>query len=192
MQLVHHSFRVGPVFLIEFPVSLHGPVEKVDDDLVDFDAFFLILSRHGQDFILGAVAQLTLPQSHQILGEHFGAPRNGCVVFKNLFRRISNGDPVIHLPRGTGNPFRVVFSETHAADGGIVPEKTVAQRGDGEGDGNLGVALGKLQHTAFQIQTILLILPHAEEFFLLIALKFHIQGILIAADHAFPLAVYQF
>ena len=167
-------------------------MEEVDDDLVNFDALLLILAGDAQNLILCAVAELTLPKSHQILGEHLGPPRDSGVVFENQLRRICHGDPVIHFFCGTGSPFGIVFAEGHMAHGGIVPQKAVTQRRDGKGNGDLGIALGKLQHAALQIQTVLLILSHAENLFLFIAFKFDVQAVLASADHALPFPVHYF
>ena len=61
MQFVYHCFGIGPVSFVEFPVALYSPVEEVDDNLVNVDAFLLILASYGQYLVLGTVTQLALP-----------------------------------------------------------------------------------------------------------------------------------
>ena len=190
MKLVHHSLWIRPVGLVEFPVTLHGPVEEIDDDLIDLDTFLLVLSCHGEHFLLGAVTELTLPQAHPVLREHRCASGNGRIIFHDLLRSVRNGQPVVHLFRGTGGPLGIILSEGGLADGRVVPEYTITKARYGKGNGNLGVSLGQLQHTALEIHVGLLILSHSEDLLAIVALEFYIQLILAAADDTLPLTVY--
>ena len=175
VQFVHHGLGVGPVFPVEFPVALHRPVEEVDHDNVDGDVPPVVFPGHGQNFFLGAVAQLALPQAHAVLPHHGGAARDGGVLVQKLPGLVLGGDPVVHFLAGPGHPFGQVLAEGHFAHGGIVPQKAVAQAGNHEGHRYLGIALGQLQHAALHIQVGLLILAHAEDFFPVGAFKAHGQ-----------------
>ena len=190
MQLVHHGFRIRPVGLVKFPVSLHGPVEEIDNDLIDLDAFLLILSCYREHFLLCAVTEFALPQTHAVLREHGRTPGHSCVVFHDFLRTVRNREPVIHLSGRTGRPLRIVLSEGCLTDRRVVPEHTIAKAGYGKGNGDLRVSLCQLQHTALKIHIRLLVLTHSEDFLSVIAFKFHIQLIFAAADHALPLTVY--
>ena len=58
MQFIHHGFGIGPVGLIKLPIALDGPVEEIDDDLVDLDALRMILPGYGKYLVLGTVCLL--------------------------------------------------------------------------------------------------------------------------------------
>ena len=57
---------------------------SVDHDLIDFDAFPLILPGDGKHLLLGAVAQLALPQAHEAFREHGRAARDRGVFLQDL------------------------------------------------------------------------------------------------------------
>ena len=173
MEFIDHGLGVRPVGLVKLPVALHSPVEEIDYDLIDLNPFLLILPGDGQDLVLGAVAQLALPQAHQVFREHGRAPGDGGILRENTLRMIARGDPVIHLSGGFGDPFRLVRGKGHPADGGIVPQEAVAEGGNHEGNGNLAVSLGQFQHRALQVQVRLLILPHAVDLLAFIGVKAH-------------------
>ena len=125
VQLVDHRFRIRPVRLVEFPVSLHRPMEEVDDDLIDFDAFLLILAGDGQHLVLRAVAQLALPQSHSVLREHRRPAHHICVLLQDLLRRVRHRDPVVHLLSRPRDPLSVDLAERDLPDRRIVPQHAV-------------------------------------------------------------------
>ena len=189
VELLDHSLGVGPVFPVKFPVSLKGPVEEVNDHLVNVDALGLIPAGHFQHLVLGAVAELALPQPHAVLGEERGASGGGGVVLEDLLGGIRRCNPIVHLLGGAGLPLIVVVAEGDLAHSGIVPQKSVAQGGQGKGHGDLGVALGQLQHTALHVHALLLVLTHTKDFFLFVALKLHQKGVLGASNHTLPLPV---
>ena len=191
VQLLHHGFGIRPVGLVKLPVPLDGPVEEVDDDLIQLDALLPVLPGHGEDLLLGAVAQLALPEPHQVLREHPRPAGDGGVIEQDIPGRTGGGDPVVHFPGGPGDPFVVIFPESHPAHRGIVPQKPVSQRGHGKGNGDLGIALSQLQHAPLHVHIFLLVLPHAENLLILAALKFDIQRIFAAACDSFPLPAHQ-
>ena len=126
MQFVHHGFWIRPVFFIEFPVALYGPVEEIDDNLIDFDAFLLVAACHFKHFLLRTVAQLALPQAHTVLREFRRAAGHCGVIFQDLFRCIGCGQPVVHIFGRACSPFGVVLSEGYLSDSRIVPPHTIS------------------------------------------------------------------
>ena len=190
MQLVHHGLGIRPVLLVKFPVALQRPVEKVNHDLIDLNALLLVPPRHLEHLVLGAVAQLTLPQPHQILREPVGAPGDSRVVFENLPGIFTGRDPVVHLPCRPGNPLIIIFAKGYSSHCRIVPQKSISHVRDRKGNGNLGIALGKLQHAALHVHTLLLVLSHAKNLFAPVALKLDVQRILGSPDDPSPLPVH--
>ena len=57
----------------------------------------MVLPRHRQDFLLGLITKLALPEAHGELRHHGNPSRDGRIVFHNLGRRIPRRDPVIDL-----------------------------------------------------------------------------------------------
>ena len=181
-QFVHHSLRVGPVLRVEVPIPLPDPMEKVYHDDIQGNPAPLIFPGHLQHLLLGAVAQLALPQAQGILRE-FGSPsRDSGIVLQDGLRIVVRRDPVVQLLGQAAVPLGIVGSEHHLADSGIVPQEAVTFAGDIEGHADLGVALGQLQDAAFQIQVRLLILPHAVYLLALLSLEAHCDAVITAAD----------
>ena len=171
VELLDHGIGVRPAGGIELPVALAGPVEEVDDDHVQRDAAALVLARDGEDLVLGAVAQLALPEAHDVLAHHRRAAGDGGVVLLNLLRGVAGGDPVVHLAGGVGDPLGAVEAERHAAQRRVVPQKAVAAGGEQEGDRGLGVALRQLQRQALAVELLFLVLAKAVEPFAVVGLK---------------------
>ena len=44
VQFIHHCLGVRPVFFVKFPITLQRPMEKVNHDLIDLNAFLLVLA----------------------------------------------------------------------------------------------------------------------------------------------------
>ena len=189
VELVHHGLGVRPVDRVELPVALHGPVEEVDDDLVDVDALGLVLPGDGEHLVLRAVAQLALPKAHAVLREGAGAAGDGGVVLQDLLGVLRGGDPVVHLLGGAGDPLGVVLAEGHLAHGRVVPQEPVAQGRNRKRHRDLRIALRQLQRAALQVQIGLLVLAHAEDLLPVVALELDVQLVLRPADDALPGAV---
>ena len=147
-QLPHHALRVRPIVGIELPIALVGPMEEVHHDHGDGQLAALILPRHRQQFLLGAVAQLALPKA---LGKvrHFRHRSRGLGVrLLDLGGGVPGGDPIVQLGGALGLPGGQVLAKAHPAHARVVPQKAVAQGGQQEGHGGLGIALGQLQIAA--------------------------------------------
>ena len=192
MKLIHHRLGIRPVGFVELPVTLYSPVEKVDHNLVNPDAFLLILSRNGKYFLLGTIAQLALPQAHQLLREHRCPACHGCILCQEFLRVFPGSNPVIHLFCAAGNPFCLVPGKGDPAYRRVIPQKTVSQGTDHKGNRNLTVALGQFKHRAFQVQEGLLVLSHAIDLFIFVGIKTNRQLIIAAPHNPFPFTVNHF
>ena len=144
MKLVHHGLRIRPVCFVEFPVSLQRPVEKVDNDLVNLNAFLLVLSCYRKHLFLGTVAQLALPKAHQFLRKLSGTACHRRIIFKNLPWIFPGRDPIIHLFCRSGDPFIVIVPERDPSYRRIVPQKAITKGRNGKRNADLGIAVGKL------------------------------------------------
>ena len=126
VQFIDHRPRIWPIFFIKLPFTLPRPMEEVDDDLVNMNTEIMVFPRHRKYFILSPIAQFALPQAHAIFRKHGRPSCCVCIVFNDLLRRVGDRQPIVHVLRRFRNPFRVVVPERHAANGRIVPQKTVA------------------------------------------------------------------
>ena len=104
------------------------------------------------------------------------------ILPQDLRRFIACGDPVIHLVSDLRLPAGDVFSEGGFADRRVMPQQAITQAGEHKGHAGLRVALRQLQRAAFEIQPLLLILPHAVNFFVAPRLEAHGQLILATGD----------
>ena len=78
-------------------------------------------------------------------------------------RRLARCDPVVELTGGFGFPACTVLAEFSTADGGVVPQKTVACGGYDERNGRLRIAVRQFEGAAFEVHIRLLVLPHTVE-----------------------------
>ncbi len=108
------------------------------------------------------------------------ADRVGILAF-DLAGRIAGADPVVHLSGDVRLPLHQVLAEVRPADGGIMPQEAVALIGQHKRHTGLRVAVCQFKVGIFDIQDVLLILPHAVELFAVIGLKAHGE-LVIAAD----------
>ena len=174
MQFVYHSLGIRPVGAVKFPVTLDRPMEKVDHNQVKPDAFLLITSRNFQHLALCAIAQFAQPETHTVFRKFRCTACDSRIILHDFLWRIGRCDPIVHQPGTAGDPFRIVFAECDFPYGRIIPEETVTERGDGEGNTDLTVPLRKLQYVPLEIQIRLLILAHAVEFFVRVTFKFNV------------------
>ena len=148
LQLAHHGGGIRPILRVELPVALPRPMEKVDHDDIQRNAAAVIFARDGKHLFLRAVAQLTLPQSHGVLRKGGRTPHGLCIILHNGARRLPHRDPIVGLTNAFGTPLRDVCGKRSAADGGIVPQKTVPARREQKWHAHLRIALRKFQRTA--------------------------------------------
>ena len=188
VQLVHHGFGIRPVGLVKLPVALHRPMEEIDDDHVQLNAELMIFPGYLEHFLLGAVAQLALPEAHVVLPHHRRAAGDGGIIKEKLLGRIRHRNPVIHVFRGFRCPFGDVLAKHNLAHRGIVPQEPIAHAGHREGNGCLAVLLRQLQQTPLHIHVRLLVLPHAKYLFPVVAFKTDRQPV-IAGRIGRPFAV---
>ena len=191
VKLIDHSLRIRPVGLVKLPVALHGPMEKVDDDLVDLDALFLVFTGNREHFILCAVAELALPESHEALREHGSMPCHRGVVCEYSLGIGICRDPVVHLLCCSCDPLCIVVSEGHTADCRVVPQETIAEGRDHERHGGLGITLRELKRAALHVHAVLLVLAHSEYLFTLVCLKTKVEAVVTTADDTLPFAVHR-
>ena len=166
VQFFHHGFRVWPVHRVEFPFALFGPVEKVDDNLVNGQIPPLILSGDVQQFFLGLIAQLTLPEAKTIFRHSGYRAGDGCVAGNQFLGGVSCNHPVVQGLGCVGFQGGGVLAEHCPTDCRVVPQKTIAPGGNQKRHTGLGAAVGQFQICAFQIEKVLLILAHSVQFFL--------------------------
>ena len=140
----------------------------------------MILARNGEHLLLRAVAQLALPQPETVVGEVGRAPRERRVIGEHFLWR-ADGDPIVELTHALHAPLGDVFGKRRPPYGGLVEEESVPARGDQKRHARLRIALGKFQRTALEIETVLLILPHAVQL-LLLRLKAQRAGVITARD----------
>jgi hypothetical protein len=102
-------------------------------------------ARDGQQLLLRAVAQAALPVAQAVIRHVGGVARRVGVAGEQLRGRIARADPVVQLAGGLGLPPGTVGGEGRAARwAGFVPQKAVAEAGNVEGHGRLGVAMRQL------------------------------------------------
>ena len=183
LQFLHHGFQIRPVILIEFPVALMRPMEIVRHDHINRKASALVFPRHLQQFFLGLIAKLALPESHSIIWHHRHLARGICICLFDLGGRIPCGDPIIHLSGGMCDPFRQVLSKGDASDRRIVPEHSIALIGQGKGNAGLGIPVRQFHHTALHIQIRLLILAHTVDFLPILGLEPHRQLVILRSGN---------
>jgi len=119
-ELRDHRPRVGPLARLKAPISELGPVEEVNDYDREGEPTSVVLPRHLQQLLLGAIAELGLPEPRRPLGEHRGVPCHPCVVRCDLCRR-AGGDPVVDLLGAVRDPAGGRGSELDPADRRVVP-----------------------------------------------------------------------
>ena len=180
-QFLHHALGVGPFVGLKLEVALLCPVEEVDDDHVHGQAPALVLPGHGEDFLLGAVAQLALPVAHAELGHHGGASRGGGILALNFGGGVPGRDEIVQLAGAAGLPLGHVGAKGGRADGRVVPQKAIAPAGHKEGHAGLAVAVGQFQGGALLVQVPILILAHTEDLLIVIGLEAGGQLIGVAA-----------
>jgi len=148
VKLVYHCLWIWPILGIKFPIALNSPVEEINHDLVNMNAFLLVLTSNAKNLILCAVTKLALPKSHTVFWELRCASCYSCIIFQNLLWSVSNCKPIIHLLGGTCSPFSIVLSECNLSDSRIVPQHTIAEIGYSKRNTYLGISLGKLKGTS--------------------------------------------
>ena len=82
MKLINHSLGIRPVSLVKLPVTLYGPMEEINNDLIYLDALSLVFTGNLKNLILSPVTKLALPESHKIFREHIRTSGSFGVIFK--------------------------------------------------------------------------------------------------------------
>ena len=104
-----------------------------------------------------------MPETEAVLGHHGHGAGGVGVGLGDLGGGLAGRDPVVEGRGRVGFEGHDVVAQDTAADGRVVPQESVAERGVEEGDAGLGVALGEFQVHAFDVQVRLLVLAHAVE-----------------------------
>ncbi len=138
------------------------PVEEVADDHGQRQPAPPVLARDLQQLLLGAVAQLALPETGGPLGK-FGRVAGRVRVAAQHVGGLTGGDPVVDLAGAVGDPAGAGLGQLHPADRRRVPQQAVAAVGDQQRDGDLGVALHQVDHGALLVQQAVGVLAEAVE-----------------------------
>ena len=108
------------------------------------------------------------------------------VASQNVSVVIPTDHVIVKLLGTLGDPARRVDSQLDAADGGIVPQESIAAIGDQKRDGNLGIALFEFNDAALLIQAAMLVLAKPVESFAFLRLE---PGFDVKQASAAPLKV---
>ena len=130
LQFAHHGRRVGPVGGVELPFPHLRPMQIVDHDDRHGQAAAFVLAGHGQQLVLRPVAQLALPKTGGPGRQHWDVSREVGVTLHDAGAAFAGQDHVVDEPRGLGDPPGLRTPQLDAADGGIVPEQSVAAAGN--------------------------------------------------------------
>jgi hypothetical protein len=179
-QLAHHRRRVGPLRRVELPLAQVRPVEEVADDGVQRQPAPGVLAGDAEELLLGAVAQLALPEAGGPLRQHGGVP-GGRRVAPHGLRGPPGRDPVVDLPGAVGHPARAVPGQLHPPDRGVVPQKRVAPVGGQHRDGDLGVALHQVEDGALLVQQAVLVLAEPVQPLALVRREALLQAVVAVA-----------
>lgn len=106
------------------------------------------------------------------------------IAFFDQRGRLADRHPIVKLRGNLCDKLSHVHPECGAAYRGIVPEKPVPFAGEQERHAGLRVAVRELQSAALQVQTTVLVLPHAVDF--LIVAGFETCGHLVCASGKWP------
>ena len=156
-------------------------MEEVADDRRDRQAPALVLPCHGEEFVLGAVAQLALPEARRPLRQHRRTARHRAVAALAV-GRVARGDPVVDLAGRVGHPAGAVAGELHAADRRVVPQQGVAAAGGEDRDADLGVALDQVQDQALLVEAAVLVLAEAVQLLVVVGGEALLQAVVAVAD----------
>ena len=123
----------------------------------------MVLPGHAEQLVLRAVTELGLPEPARPGGQ-LGRVTGGVGVPREDLPRAGGGrEPVVDLARLARLPAGGVLGELDPADGGRVPQHSVAAVGEDERDAHLAVALNQVQGQALQVQPAVGPLPEAVE-----------------------------
>ena len=122
----------------------------------------MVLPGHLEQLLLGAVAELGLPETGRPLGQKGGVAGHVGVTGGDLGRGAGR-DPVVDLAGAVRDPAGGAGPELNPAHGRVVPEQAVAPAGDDKGHGDLGVALDQVDHEALLVQPAVGVLAEAEK-----------------------------
>lgn len=180
VELADHRRRVGPLGGVELPLAEVGPVEEVADDHGQRQPAPLVLAGDLEQFLLGAVAQLALPETGSPLGKLRRVPRHVRIAPQHV-GRLARGEPVVDLAGAVGHPARPGLRELHPPDRGRVPQQAVAAVGDQQRDGDLGVALDEVDDRALLVEHAVGVLAEAVEPFPFIGTETLLQPVMAVA-----------
>ena len=164
-QFGHHCFGVWVLVFVEAPLPHCGPVDEVGDDHGQGQAAALVLACDIHEFFLADVAQFRLPQAQCPLGDAGRVTDCVGVGLEDFLGGIAHAHPVVDPLAALGDPAGAFFGEFDAADGGVVPQETVALVGEDEGNGHFAVSLDEVGDDSFVVEEIVGVLAHSVEAF---------------------------
>ena len=114
---------------------------------------------------MAGVAQLGLPQAQCPLRNARRVADRVGVGLEDFLGGIAHAHPVVDPLALLCDPAGAFFGEFDAADGGVVPQESVALVREDEGDGDFSVALDEVRDDSFVIEEIVGVLSHSVEAF---------------------------
>jgi hypothetical protein len=182
LQFLGHRLRIGPLAVLETPVAHPRPVEEVADDDGQRQPAPGVLAGDGEEFLLGAVAELRLPEPGGPLRQQRRMAGRVGVGGQDVGRRVTRRDPVVDLAGGVGDPARGVATQLHPACRRVVPQQPVAARGVQERDAGHRVPLHQVDHQAFLVQPAVLMLAQAVDPLTVVPLELLLQTVGAVAE----------
>ncbi len=157
------------------------PVEEVAHDGAQRQPAPLVLPCHVEEFVLGAVAQLALPEARRPLRQHRRTSRHRAVAPLGV-GRLPGRDPVVDLPGRIRHPARPVARQLHPPDRRAVPQQGVTAAGGEHRHGHLGVALHQIQHDTLLVEQTVLVLTEPVQLLVLVGGEPLLQPVVAVAD----------
>ena len=136
-------------------------MEVVTYDEVDGQVPLLVLASDLEQFFLGLISQLTLPESQSIFWHDGYTAGDTRVGADDVSRGISRDDPVVECVCGVCLEGCGEGAEDSSAYGRIVPQEAVTEARKSKGHSGLRISLRKFKICTLQIEERLLVLAHA-------------------------------
>ena len=114
---------------------------------------------------MAGVAQLGLPQAQCPLRNARRVADRVGVGLEDFLGGIAHAHPVVDPFALLGDPAGTLFGEFDAADGGVVPQESVALVREDEGNGHFAVSLDEVGDDSLVVKEIVGVLAHSVEAF---------------------------
>ena len=140
-------------------------MDEVGDDHGQGKAAALVFARDIHELFLAGVAQFRLPQAQCPLRNARRVADRVGVGLEDFLGSIAHAHPVVDPLAALRDPAGAFFGEFDAANGGVVPQETVAPVGKDEGNGHFAVSLDEVGDDALVVEEIVGVLAHSVEAF---------------------------